>query len=92
MSKFHHDVFNSALQAVRNRYHLVAYYRMIFDQHTNWDSSRANFLSKTEQNSNIYKGFLSKAGQNSNSQTGNHTPLQEHAHTSTLALHCSDES
>ncbi len=46
----------------------------------NWDSSRANFLSKTGQNLNIYKGFLSKAGQNSNSQTGNHTPLQEHAH------------
>ncbi len=58
----------------------------------NWDSSRANFLSKARQNSNIFKGFLSKAGQNSNSQTANHTPLQEHAHTSMLALHCSDES
>ncbi len=45
---------------------------------TYWDSSRANLLSK--------------AGQNSNSQTGNHTPLQEHAHTSMLAFHCSDES
>ncbi len=47
-----------------------------------WDSSRANFLSKAGQNSNIYKGFLLKARQNSNSQTGNHTPPQEHAHTS----------
>ncbi len=33
-----------------------------------------------------------KVGQNSDSQTENHTPLQEHAHTSMLALHCSDES
>ncbi len=57
-----------------------------------WDSSKANFLSKAGQNSNIFKGFLSKAGQNSNSQIGNHTPLQEHAHTSMLALHCSDKS
>ncbi len=57
-----------------------------------WDSSRANFLSKKGQNSNIYKGFLSKAGQNSNSQTGNHTPLQEYTNTSILTLHCSDES
>ncbi len=36
--------------------------------------------------------ILIKEGQNSNSKTGNHTPLQEHAHTSLLALHCSDES
>ncbi len=43
-----------------------------------WDSSRANFLSKV--------------GQNSNSQTRNHTLLQEHARTSMLAFHCSDES
>ncbi len=33
---------------------------------------------------------VSKAGQNS--QTVNHTPLQEHAHTSMLVLFCSDES
>ncbi len=48
-----------------------------------WDSSRANFLSKAGQSSNIFKGFLSKAGQNSNSQTGNCTPLQEHVHCPT---------
>ncbi len=60
-----------------------------FVPHWNW--SRANFLSKAGQNSNIYKG-LSKAGQNSNSQTRNHTSLQEYAHTPVLALHCSDES
>ncbi len=36
--------------------------------------------------------FQRKVGQNSNSQTRNHTPLQEHAHTSMLALHCSGES
>ncbi len=58
----------------------------------NWDSSRANYLSKAGQNSNIFKGFLSKAGQNSNSQTENHTLPQEQAHTSMLTLHCSDES
>ncbi len=57
-----------------------------------WDSSRANFLSKAGQNSNIFKRFLSKTGQNSNSQTGNHTPLQEHVHTSMPAFHCSGES
>ncbi len=55
----------------------------------NWDLSRANFLSKVGQNSNILTGFLSKAGQNSNSQTGNQTPLQKHARTSMLALCCS---
>ncbi len=48
----------------------------------NWGSSRANFLSKAGQNSNIFRRFLSKAGQNSNSQSGNHTPVQEHAYTS----------
>ncbi len=36
--------------------------------------------------------FLSKVGQNSDSQTRNHTSLQKHAHTSMLALHCSDNS
>ncbi len=57
-----------------------------------WGASRANFLSKAGQNWNIFKGFLSKVRQNSNSQIGNRTPLQEHTHTSMLALHCSDES
>ncbi len=58
----------------------------------NWELLRANFLSKTGQISNTYKGFLSKVGQSSNSQTGNHSILKEHAHTSMLTLHCSDES
>ncbi len=58
----------------------------------NWDSSRANFLSKAKQNSNVFKGFLSKVGPNSNSQTENHTLLQEHAHASMLAHHRSDKS
>ncbi len=65
---------------------------VLFGDFGNWDLSRANFLSKARQNLNIFEGFLSKAGQNSNLQTGNHTPLQEHAHASILALHCSDES
>ncbi len=47
-----------------------------------WDSSRANFLSKVGQNADILRTFSSQAGQNSGSQTGNHTPLLEHAHTS----------
>ncbi len=35
--------------------------------------------------------FQRRVGQNSDSQTRNRTPLQEHAHTSMLTLHCSDE-
>ncbi len=64
---------------------------MIFNV-PNWDSSRANFLSMAGQNSNIYKRFILKAGHDSNLQTGNCTTLQEHTHTSTLVLHCFDES
>ncbi len=38
-----------------------------------------------------FEHFQRKVGQNSDSQTRNHTPLQEHAHTSMLALCCSDK-
>ncbi len=44
------------------------------------DSSRANFLLKTGQNWNIYKGFLSKAGQNLNSDRKSETTTRTYTY------------
>ncbi len=48
-----------------------------------------NFLIKGRTN---FRYSQRKVGQNSDSQIENHTPLQDYAHTSMLALHYSDES
>ncbi len=67
-----------------------------------YELSKFSFIIGTPQEQTSYqrqdeiqtfsKDSYQKAGQNSNSHTGNHTPQQEHARTSMLALYCSDES